>query len=84
MKRAILPALAIALLLAVPAIPQGGKSDTEKRIEKLEQAAADQASQIKDLQGYVTALKKEAATLDKHLAKADKSGFTYPAPNTDA
>ena len=84
MKRAILPALAIALLLAVPAIPQGGTSDTEKRIEQLEQAAADQQKQIKDLQGYVNALKKEAATLVKHLARADKGGFTYPAPNVDA
>ena len=30
------------------------------------------------------AMKAEAATLSKHLKKAEADGFTFPAPNTDS
>lgn len=86
MKRAILPALFFALLLAVPAIPQGGarEADLANQVEQLKEAVARQEAQIAELQKYVEAQKSAAAVLVRQVESADKKGYLYPAPNTDA
>ena len=84
MKRAILPALALALFLCVPAIPQGDELDLQKEVRLLKKHAAKQDEALRRMETYIATLKGEAATLGKQLRFADKKGFTYPAPNTDA
>jgi hypothetical protein len=86
MKRAILPALLIALFLAVPAIPQGGVGDGDpaQQIEELKAMVVEQEKRIDQLEGYLEAHKTAAAKLVAKLKFADKNGFTYPAPNIEA
>lgn len=84
MKRAIYPALLVALVLVVPALSQSEGEDLAKRVSVLEEKVAEQEGQITELSKHVEAVKKEAARLAKSLGKAEKDGFTYPAPNTAA
>ncbi len=86
MKRAIYPALLAALVLVVPALSQGkGEGDDlAQRVSALEEKVDGQEKRITELSKHVEAVKKEAARLTKSLRKAEKDGFTYPAPNTAA
>lgn len=85
MKRAIWILLGLALVLSVPAFSQGddGKKMKE-RVEALEEMTKAQAASIAKLESYVKALRAEGASLAAALKKAEKEGFLYPAPNTDA
>lgn len=84
MKRAIFPALLVALVLVVPALSQGDGEDLAKKVQDLEEKVAQQEARLVDLSKHVEATKKEAAKLVQTLAKAEKDGFTYPAPNITA
>ena len=86
MKRAIFPALCLALLLSVPAIPQDGGSDEELelRVTALEAQVEKQQTSLKEMQSYLGNLRGEAATLAKKLKASEKKGFLYPAPANDA
>jgi hypothetical protein len=87
MKRALIPALVLALVFVAPALPQGEPKD-EKALQKdvlvLMETVEAQETRIAALEAYVAATKAEAATLSKHLKKAEADGFTFPAPNTDS
>jgi hypothetical protein len=85
MKRAILPTLCLALLLALPARTQGEpKPDLPSRVEQLEQVVERQARQIDALEQYVTLLKNESARLGDAPRVAEKGGFLLPTPANDA
>ena len=85
MKRAILPALFLGLLLSVPAVPQdGGDGELKLEIQGLQEQLDKQGKALKELQTYVSNQKGQAAALVKALKKAEKKGFTYPAPHNDA
>jgi len=84
MKRAILPALGLALLLALPAIPQDGGNDLQDEVDTLKEQVELQEKQIKELKEYVANQQKQAAALSKALGRAEKEGFLLPAPNNDA
>jgi uncharacterized coiled-coil protein SlyX len=86
MKRAIFPALCLALLLSVPAVPQDGGSDEELklRITALEDQVEKQQATLAEMQTYLGKMKGEAATLAKKLKSSEKKGFLYPAPANDA
>ena len=86
MKRAILPALVLAFLIAIPAVSQDGGTEDElaAKVEKLQEKVDQQELQLKRLETYAAATKAQAATLLKKLKFADEKGFIYPAPHTDA
>ena len=86
MKRAILPALAIALILTVPALPQGGpgERDMAKQVADLTEIVSQQQAQLQAIETYLQAAKKQAASLRQALDKAEKGGFILPAPNVEA
>lgn len=85
MKRALFWTLALGLFLAVPAIPQDqGGLDAVKEIRALRETLQAQEARIAALEGYVAVHKTEAAELARRLRDADRQGFLYPAPNTDA
>lgn len=84
MKRAILPALGLALLLSLPAVSQDEENPMEKEIEALKVKVEEQDAAIKKLQTYVDNQKKQGARLNKSLAAAESEGFLLPAPNNDA
>jgi len=84
MKRAILPALSLALLLSLPAVSQDEGKTMEKEIEALKTKVEEQDAALKQLQTYVDNQKKQAARLAKSLAAAEEEGFLLPAPNNDA
>jgi uncharacterized coiled-coil protein SlyX len=86
MKRAIFPALCLALLLSVPAIPQdeGSEEELNLRITALEDQVAKQQTTLAEMQTYLGSLKGEAANLAKKLKFSEKKGYLYPAPANDA
>ncbi len=84
MKRAILPALFLGLLLSVPAVPQDGGDGLNLEIQGLQEQLDKQGKALEELQTYVSNQKGQAAALVKALKKAEKKGFTYPAPHNDA
>lgn len=86
MKRAIFPALCLALLLSVPAVPQDDNSEEELklRITALEDQVEKQQATLAEMQSYLDKMKGEAATLSKKLKASEKKGYLYPAPNNDS
>jgi len=85
MKRAIIPALFLALFLAVPAVPQDGGADELKlEIQVLSEQVEKQGKALKELQTYVSNQRGQAAALVKALKKAEKEGFLMPIPANDA
>ncbi|MGH7163656.1 MAG: hypothetical protein ACREID_09235 [Planctomycetota bacterium] len=84
MKRAIIPALLVALLFAVPAGSQDDAATLREEVDALKAKVEEQDRRIWTLHAYVDATKKEAKSLAKALESADKGGFTFPAPNADA
>lgn len=83
MKRALPFALALALLLAVPAVPQAD-DPLPKRVGKLEEIVVQQQAILKTVQEHMQVQAARAAALAHQLDVAEKKGFVYPAPNTDA
>lgn len=85
MKRAILPALAFACLLALPAIPQGkGADELQKQVDDLEDQVSAQADELKLIQTYIKDNKAAAARLHKATETAEKGGVLLPIPANDA
>jgi hypothetical protein len=86
MKRAIFPALCLALLLSVPAIPQdrGSEEELELRVTALEEQVEKQQAALKEMQTYLGTMRGEAATLAKKLKASERKGYLYPAPNNDS
>jgi len=85
MKRAILPALGLALLLSIPAVSQEEEGVTlEKEVAALKKKVEEQGAALKALQTYVDRQKEQAKQLGKSLAAAEEGGFLEPAPNNDA
>ncbi|MCK6460823.1 MAG: hypothetical protein L6Q95_13135 [Planctomycetes bacterium] len=84
MKRAILPVLGLALLLALPAVSQEEGPTLDEKVEALTKKVEEQDAALKALQAYVENHKAQAKRLDKSLAKAEEEGFLLPAPNNDA
>ncbi len=88
MKRAIWILPVLALVLAVPALSQDGgdadNADLAGEVAKLKKLVAEQQKVLKETQSYLLTMKGEASLLAKALKKADKGGFTMPAPNNDA
>ena len=83
MKRALFWTLGLGLLLAVPAIPQDGGDEANDWMA-MRKVIEAQDARIAQLEGYVALHKSEAAELARRLRDADRQGFLYPAPNTDA
>jgi len=83
MKRAFLWTLLLGLLLAVPAVPQDGDS-RDRVIEALEKKLEEQDLRLKTLEAYVEAQKTAGERLAAKVRQADKKGFLYPAPHTEA
>jgi hypothetical protein len=83
MKRAVFPALALALLLSVPAISQE-EVDLGAEVTALKKKVEEQDAALKLLQQYVDNQKRQAGRLGKSLSTAEKEGFLLPAPNNDA
>ena len=86
MKRAIFPALCLALLLSVPAVPQdeGSEEELRLRVAALEDQVDKQQATLAEMQTYLSQTKGEAATLAKKLKTSEKKGYLYPAPNNDS
>jgi septal ring factor EnvC (AmiA/AmiB activator) len=86
MKRALIPALCLALLLCVPAIPQDKDSgkEMELRVKALEEQVEKQQAALAEMQTYLGNMRGEAATLAKKLKASEKKGYLYPAPNNDS
>ena len=84
MKRWILPTLALALVLALPALSQDEAMTLDQKVEELQKKVEAQDRALKELQTYVDRQKAQAARLGKNLATAEEGGFLEPAPNTDA
>jgi septal ring factor EnvC (AmiA/AmiB activator) len=83
MKRAILPALGLALVLSLPAVSQE-EGDLRKEVDALKQKVEEQDAALKDLKTYVDRQKTQAARLAKSLAASEEQGFLLPAPNNDS
>jgi len=84
MKRAIVPALFLALLLSLPAVSQDDGDTLQKDVDALKQKVEEQDAALKKLQDYVDAQKKQALSLAKSMDTAEREGFLLPAPNNDA
>lgn len=86
MNRAIFPALCLALLLSVPAIPQDRNTEEELqlRVTALEEQVEKQQATLAEMQTYLGKMRGEAATLAKKLKFSEKKGYLYPAPANDA
>lgn len=84
MKRAILPALGLALLLSIPAVSQDEEVTLPQEVETLKKKVEEQDVAIKQLQAYVEQQKKQAVKLGKSLAAAEEGGFLMPVPANDA
>ena len=85
MKRAILPALGLALLLSIPAVSQEGEGVTlDQEVAALKKKVEEQDAALKALQTYVDHQKAQAAKLGKSLAAAEEEGFLQPGTNMDA
>ena len=85
MKRLIVPALLIALLvIAWPATSQDAKKTLPQQVEELKKQVSNLELQIQELRRYGRMQKAEAQLLSKALEKAEEGGFTYPAPHAGA
>lgn len=84
MKRAILPALGLALLLSIPAVSQEEGVTLDQQVANLKKKVEEQDAALKALQTYVDHQKEQAKRLGKSLAAAEEEGFLLPAPNNDA
>ncbi|MHC4136767.1 MAG: hypothetical protein ACYTDU_03760 [Planctomycetota bacterium] len=86
MKRAVFPALCLALLLSVPAVPQdeGSEEELKLRVTALEDQVEKQQATLAEMQTYLGNMKGEAAALAKKLKASEKKGYLYPAPNNDS
>lgn len=85
MKRAILPALGLALLLSIPAISQEGEGVTlDQEVAALKKKVEEQDAALKALQTYVDHQKEQAAKLGKSLEAAEKEGFLEAGANMDS
>lgn len=84
MKRAILPALGLYLLLSIPAVSQDEGATLQQEVEMLQKKVEEQDVALKALQTYVDSQKKQAVKLGKSLAAAEEGGFLMPVPANDA
>jgi septal ring factor EnvC (AmiA/AmiB activator) len=88
MKRAILPALVLALCVSIPVFSQDDQENETEALQAelatLKEKVDQQSTRIEQLEGYVAKTKSQAIALHEKLKFAEKKGFTYPAPHTDA
>ena len=86
MKRALWMTLALALLLAVPAVSQDKDTEMELKVEldKLKKTVAQQGEAIKLMHGWMLAQQGQARTLAGKLKEAEKKGFLSAGSNIDA
>lgn len=86
MKRALVMIPILALLLAVPAIPQESvtQADLGLQVSKLKEQVAQQATALKEMQSWMLAQQGQAKALAKKIKEAEKKGFLLPAPHNDA
>ena len=85
MKRALPIALLVALVLAVPAIPQDdSKPDLAKRVKLLEKKLTKQEAALKAVEAYMATQDARGAELASALAVAEKKGFLDAGANVDA
>jgi septal ring factor EnvC (AmiA/AmiB activator) len=84
MKRAILPAICLALLLSLPAVSQEEGPTLEQKVADLTKKVEEQGAALKELQAYVDHQKTQAKRLNKSLSNAEEQGFLLPAPNNEA
>ncbi len=84
LKRAAVPGLLLALLLAVPALSQGDGESLAHEVAKLKAQVANQEEMLKILSDHHAKQAAEAAALVKAITVAEKQGVLMPAPNVDA
>lgn len=84
MKRAIVPALFLALLLSIPAVSQDDGRTLREEVDALTKKVEEQDAALKRLQEYVDRQMKQAGRLAKSMDAAEEKGFLLPAPNNDA
>lgn len=83
MKRAILPALIVVALIAVPT-RSDDEADLKKQVETLQETVEAHEAQIVQLRAFMAAQQAEAGRLAGSLAKAQKQGYTYAGAAVDA
>ncbi|MHC4932846.1 MAG: hypothetical protein ACYTGV_11720 [Planctomycetota bacterium] len=87
MKRAIIPALLIGVLLCVPALSGGDEDEAVElamQVKELKEQVAQSEARIKSLEAFLRVQQKAAAKLSKAVKFAEENGFAWPAPNIDA
>jgi len=84
LKRALVPALLLALLIAVPALPQGGADALVKEVAALKVKVAQQEEALKLLSEFHAKQTAEAAALLRAIGLAEKEGVLMPTPNVEA
>lgn len=95
MKRALPIALALALIVSVPALSQDDKPDLEARVQVLEEVIVKQkellqvieevtVKQRKLLESYQKTRDARGAELVRWLDVSEKKGFMFPGANADA
>jgi len=84
MKRALVPALFLALFLSIPAVSQDDGQTLHEQLDALTKKVDEQDAALKRLQEYVDRQKKQAGRLAKAMDAAEEQGFLLPAPNNDS
>ncbi len=84
LKRALVPALLLALLIAVPALSQGGADSLAKEVGALKAKVAQQEEALKRLSDFHAKQTAEAAALLRAIHLAEKEGVLMPTPNVEA
>ena len=87
MKRAIIPALLIGVLLCVPALSGGDEDETFElalQVKELKEQVEKSEARIKSLEAFLRVQQQAAAKLSKAVRFAEQNGFAWPAPHQDA
>ena len=91
MSRYIIPALLLALIVAAPAVPQGGPVPADEQIATLvgevtvlKDKVAKQDVLLKALVAFHQTRKADNEKLAEALQVAYKAGYTYPSPQPKA
>ena len=91
MTRILIPALFLMLIVAAPAVPQGGAVPADEQIATLvgevtvlKEKVAKQDALLKELLAFHETRKADNEKLVVALQAAYKAGYTYPSPQPKA